>query len=210
LGDSLLKTLKYIIAPIFILAILMLSSCSSNHVSLTSSNSQITLKQAETIINVKYAQFKADNIALVDSPTEVVDPAADLKGDFWRGEIWQQPLTSLGNGELLYIVYIDVNNGNIYEQWVAFVGDNIGILPITNITLVRQTDSENTASEKYSEDYLNKSLKLNPKTDGVTYYRMIFRNGEYYYVCRRNVNSKVIFYTLNKKTNQISIWNPTY
>jgi len=188
----------------------MLSSCSSNHVSLTSSNSQITLKQAETIINVKYAQFKADNIALVDSPTEVVDPAADLKGDFWRGEIWQQPLTSLGNGELLYIVYIDVNNGNIYEQWVAFVGDNIGILPITNITLVRQTDSENTASEKYSEDYLNKSLKLNPKTDGVTYYRMIFRNGEYYYVCRRNVNSKVIFYTLNKKTNQISIWNPTY
>lgn len=205
-----MKTLKYIIAPIFILAILMLSSCSSNHVSLTSSNSQITLKQAETIINVKYAQFKADNIALVDSPTEVVDPAADLKGDFWRGEIWQQPLTSLGNGELLYIVYIDVNNGNIYEQWVAFVGDNIGILPITNITLVRQTDSENTASEKYSEDYLNKSLKLNPKTDGVTYYRMIFRNGEYYYVCRRNVNSKVIFYTLNKKTNQISIWNPTY
>jgi hypothetical protein len=209
LGDSLLKTLKYI-TPIFILAILMLSSCSSNHVSLTSSNSQITLKQAETIINVKYAQFKADNIALVDSPTEVVDPAADLKGDFWRGEIWQLPLTSLGNGELLYIVYIDVNNGNIYEQWVAFVGDNIGILPITNITLVRQTDSENTASEKYSEDYLNKSLKLNPKTDGVTYYRMIFRNGEYYYVCRRNVNSKVIFYTLNKKTNQISIWNPTY
>jgi len=187
----------------------MLSSCSSNHVSLTSSNSQITLKQAETIINVKYAQFKADNIALVDSPTEVVDPAADLKGDFWRGEIWQLPLTSLGNGELLYIVYIDVNNGNIYEQWVAFVGDNIGILPITNITLVRQTDSENTASEKYSEDYLNKSLKLKPKTDGVTYYRMIFRNGEYYYVCSRNVNSKVIFCVLNKKTNQISIWNTT-
>ena len=187
----------------------MLSSCSSNHVSLTSSNSQITLKQAETIINVKYAQFKADNIALVDSPTEVVDPAADLKGDFWRGEIWQLPLTSLGNGELLYIVYIDVNNGNIYEQWVAFVGDNIGILPITNITLVRQTDSEKTASEKYSEDYLNKSLKLNPKTDGVTYYRMIFRNGEYYYVCSRNVNSKVIFCVLNKKTHQISIWNTT-